>query len=59
MKKFFISVSLFCMLSAMAQKFETQKLTDAQGYTYETVKNDQAGVSIHPEERTEGLSCKK
>ncbi|MDR6545881.1 putative Zn-dependent peptidase [Chryseobacterium rhizosphaerae] len=47
MKKFFISVSLFCMLSAMAQKFETQKLTDAQGYTYETVKNDQAGVRVY------------
>ncbi|MET3038036.1 insulinase family protein [Chryseobacterium sp. NRRL B-14859] len=47
MKKFFISVSLFCMLSAMAQKFDTQKLTDAQGYTYETVKNDQAGVRIY------------
>ncbi|MGE8527602.1 M16 family metallopeptidase [Chryseobacterium rhizosphaerae] len=47
MKKFFISVSLFCMLSVMAQKFETQKLTDAQGYTYETVKNDQAGVRVY------------
>ncbi|GEN68346.1 peptidase M16 [Chryseobacterium rhizosphaerae] len=35
------------MLSAMAQKFETQKLTDAQGYTYETVKNDQAGVRVY------------
>ena len=47
MKKIFISVSLFCMISAMAQKFETQKLTDAQGYTYETVKNDQAGVRVY------------
>ncbi|MBV8325820.1 M16 family metallopeptidase [Chryseobacterium sp.] len=47
MKKFFISVSLFCMLSAMAQKFDTQKLTDAQGYNYETVKNDQAGVRVY------------
>ncbi|WP_428147549.1 M16 family metallopeptidase [Chryseobacterium joostei] len=47
MKKFFISVSLFCMLSAMAQKFDTQKLTDAQGYTYETVKNDLAGVRVY------------
>ncbi|MCL8535838.1 insulinase family protein [Chryseobacterium gallinarum] len=47
MKKFFISASLFCMLSVMAQKFDTQKLTDAQGYTYETVKNDQAGVRVY------------
>ena len=47
MKKFFISVSLFCMISAMVQKFETQKLTDAQGYTYETVKNDRAGVRVY------------
>ncbi len=47
MKKFFISVSLFCMLSAMAQKFETQTLTDPQGYSYETVKNDQSGVRVY------------
>lgn len=47
MKKIFISVSLFCMLSAMAQKFDTQKLTDTQGYTYEMVKNDQAGVRVY------------
>lgn len=47
MKKIFISVSLFCMISAMAQKFETQKQTDAQGYSYETVKNDQAGVRVY------------
>lgn len=47
MKKIFISVSLFCMLSAMAQKFDTQKLTDTQGYTYETVKNDQSGVRVY------------
>ena len=47
MKKFFISVSLFCTIMAMAQKFETQKQTDAQGYSYETVKNDLAGVRIY------------
>ncbi|KFF14626.1 peptidase M16 [Chryseobacterium soli] len=47
MKKVFISVSLFCMLSVMAQKFDTQKLTDTQGYTYETVKNDQSGVRVY------------
>ncbi|CAA7195329.1 M16 family metallopeptidase [Chryseobacterium potabilaquae] len=47
MKKFFISVSLFCMLNAIAQKFDTQKLTDGQGYSYETVKNDQAGVRVY------------
>ena len=35
------------MLSAMAQKFETQKLTDNQGYTYETVKNDLSGVRVY------------
>jgi len=32
---------------AMAQKFETQKQTDAQGYSFETVKNDQAGVRVY------------
>ncbi|MFY1045136.1 M16 family metallopeptidase [Chryseobacterium sp. GP-SGM7] len=47
MKKFFISVSLFCTIIAMAQKFETQKQTDAQGYSFETVKNDQSGVRIY------------
>ncbi|WP_223608996.1 pitrilysin family protein [Chryseobacterium sp. OSA05B] len=47
MKKFFISVSLFCMISAMAQKFDTQTLTDNQGYTYQTVKNDQSGVRVY------------
>ena len=47
MKKFFISVSLFCMLHAMAQKFDTQKMTDSQGYTYEMVKNDQSGVRVY------------
>lgn len=47
MKKFFISVSLFCTIIAMAQKFETQKQTDSQGYSYETVKNDLAGVRVY------------
>lgn len=47
MKKVFFSVSLFCMVSAMAQKFDTQKLTDNQGYAYETVKNDQSGVRVY------------
>ncbi|MGO4709274.1 M16 family metallopeptidase [Chryseobacterium sp. 2TAF14] len=47
MKKFFISVSLFCTIIAMAQKFETQKQTDAQGYSFETVKNDQSGVRVY------------
>lgn len=47
MKKFFISVSLFCTIIAMAQKFETQKQTDPQGYSYETVKNDLAGVRVY------------
>lgn len=31
----------------MAQKFETQKQTDPQGYSYETVKNDLAGVRVY------------
>lgn len=31
----------------MAQKFETQTNTDKQGYTYETVKNDQSGVRVY------------
>ncbi|WP_143883282.1 M16 family metallopeptidase [Chryseobacterium binzhouense] len=47
MKKFFISVSLFCTIIAMAQKFETQKQIDPQGYSYETVKNDLAGVRVY------------
>ncbi len=47
MKKFFISVSLFCTIIAVAQKFETQKQTDPQGYSYETVKNDLAGVRVY------------
>ncbi|WP_146752250.1 M16 family metallopeptidase, partial [Chryseobacterium balustinum] len=47
MKKIFISLSLFVMLQAAAQKFETQKQTDAQGYSFETVKNDQSGVRVY------------
>ena len=47
MKKIFISVSLLLMMNAMAQKFETQRSTDNQGYTYETVKNDQSGVRVY------------
>ena len=35
------------MMNAMAQKFETQSSTDNQGYTYETVKNDQSGVRVY------------
>jgi predicted Zn-dependent peptidase len=35
------------MLNTMAQKFDTQKITDNQGYTYETVKNDQTGVRVY------------
>ena len=27
-----------------AQKFETKKITDKSGYTYETVQNDKTGV---------------
>ena len=30
-----------------AQKFETKKLTDKDGYTYETVVNDKNGVRIY------------
>lgn len=47
MKKLFISISLLFMMNAMAQKFETQTNTDKQGYTYETVKNDQSGVRVY------------
>ena len=47
MKKVFISLSFFLMINAMAQKFDTQTVTDGQGYTYETVKNDQAGVRVY------------
>lgn len=47
MKKIFISISLFFILNVMAQKFETQMLTDNQGYNYEIVKNDQSGVRVY------------
>jgi predicted Zn-dependent peptidase len=47
MKKIFISLSLFLMMQAVAQKFDTQTVKDAQGYTYETVKNDRAGVRVY------------
>ena len=47
MKKLFISISLLFMMNAMAQKFETQTTTDKNGYTYETVKNDQSGVRVY------------
>ncbi|QIY82623.1 insulinase family protein [Chryseobacterium sp. NEB161] len=47
MKKILISISLLFMMNAMAQKFETQSSTDPQGYTYQTVKNDQSGVRVY------------
>ena len=47
MKKVFISLSLFMMVNAMAQKFDTQTATDSSGYTFETVKNDQSGVRVY------------
>nr|WP_314492808.1 insulinase family protein [uncultured Chryseobacterium sp.] len=47
MKKILISLSVFFMINATAQKFDTQTVTDGQGYTYETVKNDQTGVRVY------------
>ena len=48
MKKFLTTLSIIgAILMTNAQKFETKKITDKSGYTYETVQNDKTGVRIY------------
>ena len=48
MKKFLTTLSITAaILMANAQKFETKKITDKAGYTYETVDNDKTGVRVY------------
>ena len=48
MKKLVLLSCLFLSLTSVtSQTFTTEKKTDSQGYTYETVKNDKTGVRIY------------
>ena len=48
MKKILTTLTLIGALTmTTAQKFETKKITDKAGYTYETVMNDKNGVRIY------------
>lgn len=48
MKKILTTLTLIGALTMMnAQQFETKKMTDKAGYTYETVVNDKNGVRIY------------
>ncbi|WP_332021841.1 M16 family metallopeptidase [Kaistella sp.] len=48
MKKILTTLTLIGALTmTTAQKFETKKITDKAGYTYETVLNDKNGVRIY------------
>ena len=48
MKKTVLLSCLYLSLtSATAQTFTTEKMTDPQGYSYETVKNDNTGVRVY------------
>lgn len=48
MKKILTTLTIIGALSMMnAQQFETKKMTDKAGYTYETVVNDKNGVRIY------------
>ena len=48
MKKIILACSLFLTISTIkAQSFTTEKSKDAQGFTYETVKNDKTGVRVY------------
>ncbi|MDI1316990.1 M16 family metallopeptidase [Flavobacterium sp.] len=48
MKKIFVLSCLLISLTAItAQNFSTEKTKDAQGYSYETVKNDKTGTRIY------------
>lgn len=48
MKKIlFVSFLIFSTTIITAQNYSTEKKNDAQGYTYETVKNDKTGTRIY------------
>ena len=48
MKKALLISCLICSVSAItAQNYSTEKTKDAQGYPYETVKNDKTGTRIY------------
>lgn len=48
MKKLVLLSCLFLSLTSVrSQTFTTEKKKDAQGYTYETVKNDKTGVRVY------------
>lgn len=48
MKKILTTLTIIGALTMMnAQQFETKKMTDKAGYTYETVVNDKNGVRIY------------
>lgn len=48
MKKLVLLSCLFLSLTSVrSQTFSTEKKKDAQGYTYETVKNDKTGVRVY------------
>ena len=48
MKKILTTLTLIGALTMMnAQQFETKKMTDKAGYTYETVVNDKSGVRVY------------
>ncbi len=44
---FFLSCLLLFVSAITAQNYTTEKKTDAQGYTYETVKGDKTGTRIY------------
>ena len=48
MKKLLLLSCLFLSLTSVtSQNFSTEKKKDAQGYSYETVKNDKTGVRVY------------
>ncbi len=47
MKKVLTTTLIGLLTMANAQKFETKKMTDKSGYSYETVENDKNGVRIY------------
>ena len=47
MKKILLGSCLFLSITTItSQTFSTEKKKDAQGFTYETVKNDNTGVRV-------------
>lgn len=47
MKKILLGCCLFIAIATSAQSYQTEKKTDPQGYTYETVKNDLTGLRVY------------